>query len=100
MKDGKEVWFDRRHLGALRVVDTTGRHIYGSDPAEEKWTVPFEKAEERGAIKVDFAAKRTHHGKRYMVARYKKGRNELHWCDGNVWLRLRTDPVQLLLEHA
>ena len=95
----RELWFDRRHTGALRVVDVTKKVIHGADPSEKEWTVSFVETKRKGEIEVDFGEKRTHHGKKTMVARYMKHRNELHWSDGNVWLRIRSDPLQLLLQH-
>ena len=86
-----EWWYDRRHTGALRVIHRHEGHILGSDPAEPYWKVRF-KTEGSGQIVVDFATKRTHHGRRVMVATYRARRNELHWPDGNVWLRVRMDP--------
>ena len=82
-----EYWYDPRHTGALRVIH---RLIYDSDPAEESWTTRLCDID-RTSIEVDFA-KETHHGRRLMIATYKNRRNELHWEDGNVWLRIRVDP--------
>ena len=90
-----EIWFDRKHTGALRVVDTQRGIIHGSDPKEARWSVHFEALDAR-RMRVDFGTKRTHHGRRIMVAEYMRRKTELHWPDGNVWLRVRTDPRPVL----
>ena len=90
-----EYWYDPRHTGALRVIHHGRGLMYGSDPAEKSWTASV-CAIDGASIEVDFARKKTHHGRRLMVAEYKKRRNELHWPDGNVWFRLRVDPRNLL----
>lgn len=99
----EEVWFDPRHTGALRIIryDSHGTNgtIEGSDPAELRWTVPFERVG-RSEIAVDFAAKKTHHGRRHMRAVYTDRRNTLAWPDSNRWRRVRVDPRLLLCGAA
>ena len=90
-----EYWYDPRHTGALRVIHRGRGLIYGSDPAEESWTARLCDIN-RTSIEVDFAKKETHYGRRLMIATYKNRRNELHWEDGNVWLRIRVDPSTTL----
>jgi hypothetical protein len=90
-----EYWFDRRHTGALRVIDNEKKLIYGSDPQEEFWVVSF-KVEKDNKITVDFHSKKTHHGKVILLATYESRRNVLHWEDGNQWLRIRHNPSILL----
>lgn len=86
-----ETWYDPRHTGALRVVDTDARKIHGTDPNETLWTVSYRPVGER-RIEVDFANKRTHHGRRVLTAEYTERRNALQWSDGNKWLRVRHSP--------
>ena len=88
-----EFWYDPRHTGALRVI--SGTQISGSDPSEKLWVVQTRVLDDN-SIEVDFRTKKTHHGKKIMKAIYKKRRSELHWPDGNVWLRMRVDPRWVL----
>lgn len=90
-----EYWYDPRHTGALRVVHRGHSLIYGSDPTEKSWTASL-CVIDRASIEVDFTKKETHHGRRLMIATYKNRRNELHWEDGNVWLRIRVNPMMTL----
>jgi hypothetical protein len=90
-----EFWYDSHHTGAIRVVDRRMSFIYGSDPGEEAWRVAF-IVTSRDTILVDFSTKETHRGATQMIAIYEKQRNELHWPDRNVWLRMRVDPRKLL----
>lgn len=90
-----EYWFDPRHTGALRVIDTQNKKIHGSDPQEVQWSVPYVTDQGGRRIEVDFATKRTHHGRRILVAAYEGRRNVLHWSDGNKWLRVRHNPKHL-----
>ena len=96
-----EYWYDARHTGALRVVDHDTLMIYGSDPKEKEWRVPFEYVDaSRARLRVDFCSKKTHHGARVMEPTYAERRNVLRWPDGNEWRRLRVDPSIVLGQHA
>ena len=88
--DEYEFWYDRRHTGALRIVDQRSRRIHGSDPNERTWTVHFERTAH--GLQVDFRTKRTHHGAQIMEAVYENGRRVLAWPDRNRWHRIRVDP--------
>lgn len=92
-----EFWYDSHHTGALRVVDHQQRCIHGSDPGERYWTVSFAYVDaQKSGLRVDFASKRTHRGKRIMEPRYTQRRSVLHWPDGNEWRRIRVDPRLVL----
>ena len=94
----REYWFDPRHTGALRVIDARAGVLYGSDPAEPRWTAHVRRVDGGRALDVDFAPKRTHHGAREMRAVYEDRRNALAWPDGNRWLRIRVPPQRLLAQ--
>lgn len=91
----KEFWYDSHHTGALRIIDYDNKIVYGSDPNEPHWKCSF-KVLSQNSILVDFRPKKTHHGKKEMIAIYKSRRNRLEWPDSNVWLRIRHDPRILI----
>jgi hypothetical protein len=93
-----EFWYDHHHTGALRVIDYGTRKVYGSDPQEQAWECPFDMISPH-SIRVNFRSKKTHRGKKEMIAVYTARRNRLEWPDGNVWLRVRHDPRILLFRN-
>lgn len=98
----REYWFDTHHTGALRVIDHKTGHIYGSDPREPQWCVPFTCMGGRTApraLRVDFHRKKTHRHHQIMCPTYVARRQILRWPDGNEWHRVRVDP-HLVLQHA
>ena len=90
-----EYWYDPRHTGALRVIDTKKQIIYGSDPNEPYWVVTYKKLNSH-SLEVHFDDKRTHHGKNVLVTNYEDRNMTLHWEDGNKWKRIKMDPNILL----
>ena len=91
-----EYWYDSHHTGALRAIDPDTHTLYGSDPREPAWQCPYVVMSTSPlTLHVNFA---THRGPTNMVAVYHHHRNQLHWCDGNVWYRIRHDPR--ILFHA
>ena len=92
-----EYWYDKNHTGALRILDNKKKLIYGGDPKELNWIVPFGKINSK-TIRVDWHSKKTHHGRKIMVATYKNRRNSIAWSDGNEWKRMRVNP-QIILDN-
>ena len=90
-----EYWYDPRHTGALRVIDTNKQVIYGSDPKEHYWVVYYKKIGPH-TLEVHFDNKKTHHGKNVLITKYEDRNMTLHWEDGNKWKRMKTDPNILL----
>ena len=88
--DRIEYWYDKNHTGAIRKIDYKEKTIIGDDPKEKNWKVSFQIIKKNNIIQVDFTNKKTHHGKKIMIATYKNRRNNLEWEDGNVWSRIRT----------
>lgn len=92
-----EFWYDPRHTGCLRVIDTKTKTIYGSDPVEKFWVVTYDfKDNNKNILIVDFTNKKTHHGKNILVTKYEDRKMTLHWEDGNKWKRVKNDPTILL----
>ena len=94
----REVWFDPRHTGALRILDPNTHRIHGTDPREPRWSVDYEPLSD-GRIRVNFASKATHHGARTMIAQYAERRRTIEWPDGNRWRRVCVDPGPLLARY-
>lgn len=94
-----QCWFDPRHTGALRVINFRSNRVQGSDPGEAEWSCPFRFIGGDGwtGIEVDFQGKRSHKGKKKLVARFRARQTRLEWEDGNVWFRVGHDPLPLLL---
>ena len=87
-----EFWYDQNHTGALRIIDHTRKMIYGSDPREKRWKVPFTTSHAGRSLQVDFGPKHTHRHHQQMEAVYRERRQVLQWPDGNKWRRVRVDP--------
>lgn len=96
-KTNLEYWYDKNHTGALRIVDYNKNLIFGGDPKELNWIVPFEKINSKN-LRVDWHSKKTHHGKKIMISTYKNRRNTMAWPDGNEWKRMRVNP-QIILSN-
>lgn len=81
-------WYDSHHTGCVRKMDMNTKKIYGSDPNEFNWVVPF-RFLENNLIEIDFKSKRTHHGKRILTAKLQERNMKLRWSDGNTWYRIK-----------
>ena len=91
-----EYWYDSHHTGALRVLDHGTMQIYGSDPAEAHWKVPFQYGRTRNELEVHFDSKKTHRVHQCMKPVYRCRRQILKWPDGNEWRRIRVNPNRVL----
>ena len=91
-----EYWYDSHHTGALRVLDHGTMQIYGSDPAEPHWKVPFQYGRTPNELVVHFDSKKTHRVHQCMKPVYRCRRQILKWPDGNEWRRIRVNPNLVL----
>ena len=95
----KSFWFDSHHRGALRCIcglDLWGTDI-GRDGRSRLWQARI-VTKSKTRLLIDFTTKTPPRGRMRLEAVYGPGRNTLHWSDGNVWRRVRSDPSKLFIK--